>query len=297
MEKMMQVLRNQSYEPTRKRCDLQVPCLPEEVTMQTVRVIGEGSCGIVSLVKVNDRSYFAKKTTFAMSMAEEFLRKELRILNKFSHVPNIVRCYSPSLEFESIGDDVRICKYAPKGTLSDILEGRDWKLSENDVRRCTLMILRGLKALHGKGYVHCDLKSTNILVFCSEASGEIYEVKICDFGLAREPGESSFSHKRKYRGTAPYMSPESIGPSGKIGPDLDIWSLGCLVIEMIGLSEAPVEDADGGGFYRWEVPENISAEAKDFVSKCMKLHPFERWTTERLMDHPFVAKVASQIPM
>ncbi|ESQ51198.1 hypothetical protein EUTSA_v10017958mg, partial [Eutrema salsugineum] len=87
------------------------------------------------------------------------------------------------------------------------------------------MILQGLEARHAKGYVHCDLKPGNIILFHSTTFGEPFDLKLADFAL---PCGFMFP------GTPHYMPPESLGPNGLIDPALDIWSLGCVVYEMFG---------------------------------------------------------------
>jgi len=56
------------------------------------------------------------------------------------------------------------------------------KLPENLACRYTRSVVEGLKHIHDKDFVHCDLKLPNILVF------DYGEVKISDFGLAKEKG-------------------------------------------------------------------------------------------------------------
>ncbi|XP_022769601.1 phosphoenolpyruvate carboxylase kinase 1-like [Durio zibethinus] len=85
----------------------------------------------------------------------------------------------------------------------------------------------------GGGYIHSDLKPENILVFPSQTGSDLNTLKIADFGLARQCGEKDIPQLWEYgfRGTADYMSPESV--MGEISGALDIWSLGCIIVEMI----------------------------------------------------------------
>ncbi|XP_010542110.1 PREDICTED: mitogen-activated protein kinase kinase kinase YODA-like [Tarenaya hassleriana] len=253
---------------------------------EPVRSLGQGGYGYVTLVKFSSifpsetEQYLAKKTS-PMSKAES-IRREIRILCHFN-VPNIVKPATPFVYTETI-DDVPACsiylEYASKGTLSDIIKENGGRLREKHVKCFTRMILRGLIALHTEGYVHCDLKPTNILAFPSKAVGEICELKISDFGTAKEPHEDGFlTDNRICPGTLLYMPPESIGPGSRISSALDIWSLGCMVLEMFGAS----------CFFR-TVPEDISDDAKDFVSRCMKVNPSERWNAESLMRHTFLTR-------
>ncbi|KAF2309370.1 hypothetical protein GH714_001785 [Hevea brasiliensis] len=85
------------------------------------------------------------------------------------------------------------------------------------------MILKGLSSIHNNGYVHCDLKPANILVFPSDQQD--FQLKIADFGLAKEPDEGNsrkFFYQYTFRGTPLYMSPESI-KLAEISPALNIW--------------------------------------------------------------------------
>jgi serine/threonine protein kinase len=70
-------------------------------------------------------------------------------------------------------------------------------------------------------------------------------VKITDFGLSKIPGDLNELMTKRYdfRGTPIYMSPESFLVS-EIKGGLDIWSLGCVVVEMV--SGRPAWDCTGG---------------------------------------------------
>lgn len=68
----------------------------------------------------------------------------------------------------------------------------------------TKQILLGLSFIHASGYIHLDIKPTNILV--SQSCAKKYAVKICDFGAAAQ--ENNFEQKRVLRGTLLFSSPE-----------------------------------------------------------------------------------------
>ncbi|KAF2309389.1 hypothetical protein GH714_001874 [Hevea brasiliensis] len=116
-----------------------------------------------------------------------------------------------------------LLEYAPGGSLADLINKYGGKIPECDVRRYTRMILKGLSSIHNNGYVHCDLKPANILVFPSDQQD--FQLKIADFGLAKEPDEDNsrkFFYQYTFRGTPLYMSPESV-KHAEISPALDIW--------------------------------------------------------------------------
>ncbi|RYR06177.1 hypothetical protein Ahy_B06g085959 isoform D [Arachis hypogaea] len=160
------------------------------------------------------------------------------------------------------------------------------------------MIVKGLSHIHRKGIVHCDLKPENILVFPS-LDKEIanYQLKIADFGLSKTKEEEVNVElwKSKPRGTPSYLSPEAF--SGHIDAPMDIWALGCIVIEMLtglpawGESPLLIEEL------RYLVehhelspkkPQEIGFFCHDFLEKCFMKDPSKRWTADRLLDHPFL---------
>ncbi|KAJ6729211.1 MITOGEN-ACTIVATED PROTEIN KINASE KINASE KINASE 15 [Salix viminalis] len=73
-------------------------------------------------------------------------------------------------------------EYMPGGTLSNAIQAHGGRLDESSIRDYTCQILRGLDYIHLNGLVHCDIKSSNILVGRGGA-------KIADFGCARRVGK------------------------------------------------------------------------------------------------------------
>ena len=101
-------------------------------------------------------------------------------------------------------------------------------------------ICRGLQAAHGAGVVHRDIKPANILL---TADGR---VKVCDFGIARRADALGhpLTGTGAVIGTPSYMSPEQARGDAVIGPGSDLYSLGCLLYEL--LTGAP--PFPGGGW-------------------------------------------------
>ncbi|GJM95708.1 hypothetical protein PR202_ga12485 [Eleusine coracana subsp. coracana] len=109
--------------------------------------------------------------------------------------------------------------------LHDALYHRGQPFPEADVRRIMRELLCGAKAIHGNGIVHRDIKPANILV---TAEGF---VKIGDFGSAKSLVEKQPPFG--IAGTIGYMAPEALVKNEDHGTEADMWSLGCIMAELL----------------------------------------------------------------
>lgn len=106
------------------------------------------------------------------------------------------------------------------------------QLSDQHIQYFVYQILRGLNYLHSAGILHRDLKPSNILL------NENCELKICDFGLSRsmvsfnENAEKNFL--TEYVVTRWYRSPELLLQEKNYTTAIDVWSVGCILAEMMG---------------------------------------------------------------
>ncbi|XP_022760129.1 mitogen-activated protein kinase kinase kinase 3-like [Durio zibethinus] len=139
------------------------------------------------------------------------LQKELQIFKRFVGCGNIVQCYG---DMVSIDQGMLVSnlflEYAPGGSLLDLMIKKyGGMIPEGDAKCYARMLLEG--------------------------NGSICRLKIADFGLVRRPRERHHMPDPwvpTFTGTAVYMSPESV-IYGHISTALDIWSIGCIVLEMI----------------------------------------------------------------
>ncbi|XP_024372510.1 mitogen-activated protein kinase kinase kinase 3-like [Physcomitrium patens] len=161
---------------------------------------------------------------------------------------------------------------------------------ESLISSYTRQILTGLEYLHSKNTVHRDIKCANILV---DSDGQ---VKLADFGLAKQMKDSLAT---SVKGSPYYMAPEILSPGPNKPPSglaVDIWSLGCTVLEMAE-GKPPWSDLQGYAFFfkvtKGElppIPEHLSDLAKDFVTQCLRTRPEDRPTVKDLLIHPFVVQ-------
>ncbi|MGP0063699.1 MAG: serine/threonine-protein kinase [Isosphaeraceae bacterium] len=95
--------------------------------------------------------------------------------------------------------------------------------------RLVSTLARALHYAHGRGFLHCDLKPSNVLI---DGQGKPY---VTDFGLARRTGEdSSLSLSGAILGTPSYMAPEqATGSRARLGPATDVYGLGAILYELL----------------------------------------------------------------
>ncbi|XP_059434808.1 mitogen-activated protein kinase kinase kinase 20-like [Corylus avellana] len=186
-----------------------------------------------------------------------------------------------------------LLEFASGGSLADLIVKSGFHgLSEGVVRKHTKSLLVGLKHIHARGFVHCDLKPDNVLLV---ATADGFEVKIADFGLAKRAYTSC--ETPSWRGTSWYIAPECV-IYGVQEAFSDIWALGCTVLIML-TGKVPWTTITGSKEYESlmsqigsgsvpDIPDQISKAAQDFLRCCFELNPMERMTADALLDHPFL---------
>ncbi|KAJ0091160.1 hypothetical protein Patl1_14284 [Pistacia atlantica] len=254
--------------------------------------IGSGSFGTVHLaMNKSTGSLFVVKSAVS-DAGVEALQNEASILESLDS-PYIVQCLGRDFLKERNGRQTLdiFMEYMTEGSLSDVAEKFGGTLDSEVVRLYTREILHGLKFLHGNGIVHCDLKCKNVLL---KSNGN---VKLADFGCARNGDLTTFSWQ-SVGGTPLWMAPEVLRNEG-LDFASDIWSLGCLVIEMAtgrlpwgdkisNLLTAVLKIACSSE--KPQFPADFPEAGLDFLEKCLERNPKERWTAEELLNHPFISQ-------
>jgi serine/threonine-protein kinase len=114
--------------------------------------------------------------------------------------------------------------------LGHVLQRRG-RLSARRTVRLGLDICRGLRAIHGAGFIHRDLKPANIFITRSRAGHPT--TKILDFGVAKLRGAVGGTEEGTLIGTVAYMAPEQILSSRDVDERADIYSLGAVLYEAL----------------------------------------------------------------
>ncbi|GAO14072.1 hypothetical protein UVI_02038360 [Ustilaginoidea virens] len=221
----------------------------------------------------------------------EALKREMGLLRDLRH-PNIVQYLGCS----SSADCLNIfLEYVPGGSVQTMLNSYG-ALPEPLVRSFVRQILMGLSYLHGRDIIHRDIKGANILV---DNKGTI---KISDFGISKKLEQSNIlgnaknnRHRPSLQGSVFWMAPEVVKQT-EYTLKADIWSLGCLVVEMM-TGNHPFPDCTqlqaifkiGGGTASPTIPEHASEEAKSFLRQTFELNHDSRPSADQLMLSPFLS--------
>ncbi|KAJ9700258.1 hypothetical protein PVL29_005872 [Vitis rotundifolia] len=214
------------------------------------------------------------------------LEEEVKLLKNLSH-PNIVRYLGTAREDESLNI---LLEFVPGGSISSLL-GKFGSFPESVIRMYTKQLLLGLEYLHKNGIMHRDIKGANILV---DNKGCI---KLADFGASKKVVElATITGAKSMKGTPYWMAPEVILQTGH-SFSADIWSVGCTVIEMATgkppwsqqYQEVAALFHIGTTKSHPPIPEHLTAEAKDFLLKCLQKEPNLRPAASELLQHPFVS--------
>ncbi|KAL0100391.1 hypothetical protein PUN28_019625 [Cardiocondyla obscurior] len=215
--------------------------------------------------------------------------EELQIFEGIQH-QHLVRYYGLEIHREEM---LIFMEFCAEGTLESLVAGSGNGLPESLVRKYTHQLLSAVAAMHSHGIVHRDIKSANIFL-----TNEGNCLKLGDFGSAVQikahttmPGEL-----QGFVGTQAYMAPEVFmkSESSGHGRAVDIWSVGCCVIEMAS-GRRPWSEYDSNYQIMFKVgmgetptlPKNLSAEGTDLVNKCLQHDPKKRLTANNLLAHSF----------
>mmetsp|Transcript_4120 Transcript_4120/g.12053 ORF Transcript_4120/g.12053 Transcript_4120/m.12053 type:complete len:271 (-) Transcript_4120:48-860(-) len=191
-------------------------------------VLGTGGFGAVYRGTYRGQEVAVKRlhpAEGAMTPAQlEEFQKEVTNLSLLSH-PRLIHLVGAAFQPPSL---CIVTEFMPNGSLYSLLHTRRQQLASPQKLAMSMQVTEGVGFLHSRSppFVHRDLKSLNVVLDFS------LNAKLCDFGLAQSMEKTHITRRENECGSPRYMAPELFDSRGKITEKVDIWSLGCLVLEV-----------------------------------------------------------------
>lgn len=219
-------------EPTTPRTSSAIvqPQLPERTRKpddiyKILSQVGEGTFGKVYKARNQQNGIHVALKRIRMEGEKDGFpvtaMREIKLLQSLKH-ENVVQLHEMMV---SKGLVYMVLEYGHHD-LVGVLQQTQMKLQPQHLKSLSQQMLQGLAYLHFKSIIHRDLKASNILV---NSAGQL---KLADFGLAR------FYNKRRrldYTNrviTLWYRPPELLFGATVYGPEVDLWSAGCIFLEL-----------------------------------------------------------------
>ncbi|KAH7103877.1 Pkinase-domain-containing protein [Auriculariales sp. MPI-PUGE-AT-0066] len=262
-------------------------------------LIGAGSFGSVYLGmdKVNGTLMAVKQVELPSGSTHNEERKksmltalerEIDLLKQLQH-ENIVQYLDSFMDKQHLNI---FLEYVPGGSVTALLN-KFGSFEEALVRNFVRQILQGLDYLHTSDIIHRDIKGANILV---DNKGGI---KISDFGISKKVADNILStarvHRPSLQGSVFWMAPEVVKQTSYT-LKADIWSLGCLVVEMF-TGEHPYPKLNQmqaifkiGMSAKPQTPDDISSDAEEFLGQTFEIDYTKRPSAAELLLHAWIVK-------
>lgn len=209
-----------------KRIERLAAALPKRYVFQ--RELGEGGAAHVLLAHDSERGELVAvkilRPEVATEIGERRFQREIEIIRQFKH-PNIL----PLLDYGSIAGQTFFTTPFIEGDTLKARIKRERQLPLADVLAIMGDVAAALDHAHARGIIHRDVKPANILL---RDTGTV----VADFGIARAVAidrDEAITASGISLGTPEYMSPEQGGAMRELDARCDVYSLGCVVYEML----------------------------------------------------------------
>uniref|UniRef100_A0A8I3W002 Myosin light chain kinase family member 4 n=1 Tax=Callithrix jacchus TaxID=9483 RepID=A0A8I3W002_CALJA len=218
---------------------------------------------------------------------KEEVKNEISVMNQLDHA-NLIQLYDA---FESKNDIVLVMEYVDGGELFDRIIDENYNLTELDTILFMKQICEGIRHMHQMYILHLDLKPENILCVSRDAK----QIKIIDFGLARR-----YKPREKLKvnfGTPEFLAPEVVNYDFVSFPT-DMWSVGVIAYMLLSglspfLGDNDAETLNNILACRWDLEDeefqDISDEAKEFISKLLIKEKSWRISASEALKHPWLS--------
>jgi serine/threonine-protein kinase len=263
---------------------------------EMIKLLGRGGMGCVMLAR-------SEKTGRAVAIKT--------LLPEVAVTDQAVRRFVREIEVAAALDHPNIVRYLESGThngavylVTEFVEGSDAaRLADSQGGRLPYkqaidVITQALDALayaHGKGYIHRDIKESNILL---SGSAPNYTAKLTDFGLAKsftQSGMSGITMAGDMAGTFAYMPPEQIKDFRNVKPTSDIYAIGMTAYSLLAgdtaLDVGPSGDMAATVRAIFEAPivplrqraPEVPERAAEVIERALAKDPAHRWQSAAAM--------------
>ncbi|MEO1497727.1 MAG: serine/threonine-protein kinase [Planctomycetota bacterium] len=246
---------------------------------EVLEMLGSGAAGSAYRARRVDGGHdVALKLVHARHATHEEIQKrfvrEVAVLERLSH-PNIVAYRDCGVCEAGLYFAMELVE---EGSLAAVLQKRS-KLPWREATEVAAQVCDALTHAHAAGIIHRDLKPENLFL---SADGL---VKVGDFGLARDTGNSRLTLQGHTVGTVLCMAPEQVSGEDELTGAVDLYAVGCLLYQMIVgrppfLGETAVEVMEK--HLTAEPPElakaapRVPASLSELVARLLCKEPVER---------------------
>ncbi|EAY08243.1 CAMK family protein kinase [Trichomonas vaginalis G3] len=257
-----------------------------------LKTIGQGAnCKVVLIQDSLNRKYYAAKVfklakTYPNAKTSLPLEREVRIMKKIHH-ENIVN-FREVLFAPEKNAFYLIMEWGNCGSLQNLIDTKI-KIAEKTIASIFRQLVNGLSYLHSQGFVHQDIKPSNVLLFSDGTA------KIGDFGIGH-----SFQSAETVVGTPAYQAPEIFDDSYDDLTDLpaldpakeDVWSLGVTLFETL-FGKLPFTGENVYEIARTirkiglVLPNNISGPLSDLLFGMLNPDPTKRLSLDEVKESSF----------
>lgn len=242
-------------------------------------VLGMGTVGTIyrATEKSTGRGVALKKLHAKVNdntLIRARFKREMMILERLRH-PNIVAHLADGRDDETL---FYVMEIVSGGTVDDLLERGP--LHWSAVVEITRQVCSALQCVHNHGIVHRDLKPSNLFL---TPEGD---VKLGDFGIARDTIAGDLTKGTVTVGTHAYMAPEQITGDRSMSGKADLYALGCCMFEMLAARKVYVADSYTQLFDKHltatppsvrdfaDCPESLEKVITQLLSKSAEDRPF-----------------------
>jgi len=175
-----------------------------------------------------------------------------------------------------------VTEFLGGGSLADAIQYKKSSgtcFEAHEVLDVALSVSEGLRFLHSLGVAHRDVKPSNLIYSTSRK-----ELKLIDFSLAGVAPKEEMSFHGNV-GTKGFVAPEVLrGGDTGYGPSCDIFSLGCVLHEMLAGEPPVVKLGDESAQVVTSLPQTLSSATRDFVDSSLAVDPANRPTAADIFD-------------